>query len=114
MSVGEYICRKEKDVVIHSELYSDFFDQIKKFLSNSISISDIRDLVEKFMVEENPLFNRRITKFIKVVKQSDIRDLRKRMQILRTLSKDLHELYLAQAEKLHHITTRKKRTTEQT
>ena len=35
------------------------------------------------------------------------------MQILRPLSKDLDELYLTQAEKLHHITSLKKRTTEQ-
>ena len=104
---------QEKGVVIHVQTYSDFFDQIKNSLSNAISIYDIRDLAEKFAVEQNELFNRRITKFIKVAKQPDIRDLRKRMQILRTLSKGLHELYQTQAEKLHHITTGKKRTTEQ-
>ena len=37
---------------------------------------DIRDFAEKCIVEENQLFNSRITKFIKVVKQRDIRDLR--------------------------------------
>ena len=104
---------QEKGVVIHAQTYSDFFDQIKNSLSNAISINDVRDLAEKFTVEQNELFNRRITKFIKVAKQPDIRDLRKRMQILRTLSKGLHELYQTQAEKLHHITTGKKRTTEQ-
>ena len=66
--------------------------------------------MEKFIVEENQLFDRRITKFVKVAKQPD---LRKRMQILRPLSKDLHELCLTQAGKLHHITTHKKRRTEQ-
>ena len=90
-----------------------FFDQIKDSLSNAISINDIRNLLEKFIVEENQLFDCRITKFVKVAKQPDIRDLRKRMQILRPLSKDLHELCLTQAGKLHHITTRKKRRTEQ-
>ena len=35
------------------------------------------------------------------------------MQILRPLSKDLDELYLTLAEKLHHVTSLKKRTTEQ-
>ena len=99
--------------VIHAQRYSDFLDQIKNYLSNSISINDIRDFVEKFIVEENKLFNRRITKFIKVATHPEIRVLRKPKQVLQTLSKDLHELYLTQAEKLHHITTRKKRTTEQ-
>ena len=59
---------QEKGVVIHAQTYSDFFDQIKNSLSNAISINDIRDLAEKFTVEQNELFNRRITKFIKVAK----------------------------------------------
>ena len=63
---------QEKYVVIHLQLCSDFLDRNKNSLSISISINDIRDLVEKFMVEENQPFNRRITKFIKVSKQPDI------------------------------------------
>ena len=51
-------------------------------------------------------------KFIKIAKQPDIQDRRKRVEVLRTLSKDFNELYLTQAEKLHHITTRNKRTRE--
>ena len=46
------------------------------------------------------------------MKQPDIQDLRKRVEVLRTLSKDFNELYLTQAEKLHYITTRNKRTRE--
>ena len=98
--------------VIHAQLCSDFLDKIKNYLSNSISTNDIRDFVEKFIVEEIKLFNRRITKFIKVVTHPEIPDLRKPKQVLQTLSKDLYKLYLTQAEKLHHISTRKKRTTE--
>ena len=99
--------------VIHAQLCSGFLDKIKSYLSNSISINDIRDFVEKFIVEKNKLFNRRITKFIKVATHPEIPDLRKPKQVLQTLSKDLHKLYLTQAEKLHHISTRKKRTIEE-
>ena len=56
---------KEKDKAIYSQPHKDFLAHITKSLDDFLEISDIRDLVQFFVEEENKSFNRRITKFVK-------------------------------------------------
>ena len=60
---------KEKDKTIYPELHKEFFAHINKSLDDFLEISDIRDLVEFCVEEENKLFICRITKFVEVSKQ---------------------------------------------
>ena len=62
----------EKNKCIYSELHSEFFIEIEQATENNIDIAIIRDLKQYFGKIENELFNRRITKFVKVAKDPDI------------------------------------------
>ena len=73
-----------------------------------MEISDIPDLVQFFVEEENKLFNRRITKFVKVFKEHKLKDLRNHMLITEPLSSELHSIYFLHPEKLQHVISRKK------
>ena len=104
---------KEKDKAIYSQLHNEFFTHITKSLDDSFEISDIRDLVQFFVEEENQLFNHRITTFVKVSEQQHkLQDLRNHMLITEPLSSELHSLYLLHAEKLQHVASRKKQSTK--
>ena len=59
------------------------------------------------------MFNRRITKFVKVAKDLDIRLLREKMRVLNYLSNELNDLYLSYAKQLDHITTRRDQSKRQ-
>ena len=59
---------KEKDKAIYSELHKEIFTDITKSLDDFLEISDICDLAQFLIEEENKLFNPRITKFVKVSK----------------------------------------------
>ena len=72
---------KEKDKAINSQLHKEFFTHITKSLDDFFEITDIRDLVQFFAEKENKLFNRRITKFVKVPEQHKLQDLRNHMLI---------------------------------
>ena len=104
---------KEKDKAIYSELHKKFFTHITKPLDNFLEISDTRDLVQFFVEEENKLFNRRITKFVKVSEQHKLQDLRNHILITEPSSSELHSIYSSYAEKLQHVTSRKKRSIKQ-
>ena len=99
---------KEKDKAIYSKLHKEFFTHITKSLDDFLKISDIRDLVQFFIEEENKLFNCRITKFVKVSEQHKLHDLRNHMLVTEPLSSELHYIYLSQAEKLQHVTSQKR------
>ena len=103
--VVKYITEKNK--CIYSELHSVFFIQIEQAIENSIDIAIIRDLKQYFGKIESELFNRRITKFVKVAKDPDIRLLREKMRVANCLSNELNNLYLSYAKQLDHITTRR-------
>ena len=68
----------EKNKCIYSELHSEFFSQIEEAIENNSDIEIIRDLEQYFSKIKNELFNRRMTKFVKVVKDPDIRLLREK------------------------------------
>ena len=91
---------KEKDKAINSQLHKELFTHITKSLDDFLEISDIRDLVQFFVEKEYKLFNRRITKFVKVSEQHKLQDLRNHMLITEPLSSELHSIYLSHAEKL--------------
>ena len=59
---------KEKDKAIYSELHKEIFTDITKSLDDFLEISDICDLAQFLIEEENKLFDPRITKFVKVSK----------------------------------------------
>ena len=80
---------KDNNNTIYSEVYNNFFRKINESIDNGIDINISRDLVQRFIDMENQLFNRRITKFIKVCMQPDIRDLRNCMRIIQRLLNDL-------------------------
>ena len=65
---------------------------ITKSLDDFLEISDIRNLVQLFVEEENKLFNRRITKFVKVFEQHKLQDLRNHMLITEPLSSEIKAL----------------------
>ena len=77
---------------------------ITKSLDDFLEISDIRNLVQLFVEEENKLFNRRITESPKVSKAHKLQDLRNHMLITEPLSSELHFIYLSDTEKLQHVT----------
>ena len=95
----------EKSKCIYCELYSEFFIQIEEAIENSIDIAIVRDLKQYFSKIENELFNRRVTKFVKVAKDPDIRLLREKIRVANYLSNELNNLYLLYAKQLDHITT---------
>ena len=80
-----------------------FFTHITKLLDDFLEMSDIRNLAQLLVEEENKLFNRRITKFVKVSEQHKLQNLRNHMYITQPFSSELHSIYLSQAEKLQHI-----------
>ena len=80
---------KDNNNTIYSEVYNDFFRKINESIDHGIDINISRDLVQRFIEMENQLFHQRITKFIKVCMQPDIRDLRNCMRIIQTLLNDL-------------------------
>ena len=66
-----------------------FFEHLEK--SNSdIEISALNNIQHNFKELEEQLFNRRITKFIKLDPTINIRELRTKMNITETLSRKLH------------------------
>ena len=93
----------EKDKAIYSELHKEFFKHITRSLDYFLEISDICDLVQFFVEAENKLFNRRITKFVKVSKQHKLQDFCNDMHFTELLSSELHSIYLSHAEKLQHV-----------
>ena len=103
----------EKNKYIYPELHSEFFSQIEEAIENNIDIAIIRDLKQYFIKIENELFNRRITKFVKVAKDPDIRLLREKMRVAKYLSNELNSLYLSYAKKLNHIATRRNQSKRQ-
>ena len=103
---------KEKNNTIYFELHNDFFSKINESNDNGIDISIVRGLVQHFIDMENQLFNRRITKFMKVSIQSDISDLRNHMRITKTLSNDLQKVCLNYSQKLNHITIRREKVND--
>ena len=68
------------------------FTHITKSLYDFLEISDIPDLVQLFVEEENKLFNGRITKFVKVFEQHKLQDLRNHMLITEPLSSEIKAL----------------------
>ena len=54
----------------------------------------------------------RITKFIKLSEQHKLQDLHNCMLITEPLSSELHSIYSSHAEKLQHVTSRKKQSTK--
>ena len=84
---------KGKDKYIYSELHKEFFTHITKFLNDFLEMSDIRDLGQFLVQEENKLFNRRITTFVKVSEQPKLQDLLNHVLITEPLSSELHSTY---------------------
>lgn len=65
---------QERDKAIHSELHYEFSTRITKLLGYFFEISDIRDLVDNFVEEEKNLFDRIVTKFLKVSEKRKLQD----------------------------------------
>ena len=89
------------------------FTHSTKSLNYFLEIGGIRDLVQLFAEEENKVFNRRITKFVKVSKQHKLQYLRNHKLIKEPLFSELHSIYLLHAEKLQHVTSQKKQSSKQ-
>ena len=85
-----------------------FFEHLEK--SNSdIEISALNKIQHNFKELEEQLFNRRITKFIKLDPSINIRELRTKMNIPETLSQKLHARCLDLAVRTKTITTKRKK-----
>ena len=78
--------------------------------SNSVTFVTLSSFLLR---KKKKLFNRRITKFVEVSEQHKLQDLCNLMRIIEPLSSELHSIYLSHAEKLQHVTSRKKRSAKQ-
>ena len=103
----------EKNKCIYSELHSEFFIQIEEVIENNIDIAIIRNPKQYFSRIESELFNRRITKTVKVAKDPDLRLLWEKMRVANYLSNEPNNLYLSYAKQLHHITIRRDQSKRQ-
>ena len=85
-----------------------FFEHLEK--SNSdIEINALNKIQHNFKELEEQLFNRRITKFIKLDPSINIRELRRKMNINETLSRKLRTHCLDVAVRTKRITTKRKK-----
>ena len=103
----------EKNKCIYSELHSEVFIQLEEAIENNIDIAIIRYLKQYFSKIENELFNCRITKFVKVARDPNIRLLLEKIRVANYLSNELNNLYLSYEKQLDHITTRRDQSKRQ-
>ena len=98
----------EENVYNAKRCEKKFFEHLEK--SNSdIEISALNKIQHNFKELEEQLFNRRITKFIKLDPSINIRQLRTKMNIPETLSQKLHAHCLDVAVRTKTITTKRKK-----
>ena len=81
---------------------------------NFLNITEIHDLFQFLVEEENKLFNRRITNFVKVSEQHKLQDLPPIIFSLQNHYPVSYILFvLSNAEKLQHVTSQKRQSTKQ-
>ena len=81
---------------------------------NFLNITEIRDLFQFLVEEENKLFNLRITNFVKVSEQHILQDLPPIIFSLQNHYSVNYILFvLSNAEKLQHVTSQKRQSTKQ-
>ena len=98
----------EENVYNAKRCEKKFFEHLEK--SNSdIEISALNNIQHNFKELEEQLFNRRITKFIKLDPSINIRELRRKMNITETSSRKLHTHCLDVAVRTKRITTKRKK-----
>ena len=82
-------------------------------MENNIDIAIIRNSKQYFSKIESELFNRRITKTVKVAKDPNLRLLWEKMRVANYLSNEPNNLYSSYAKQLNHITIRRDQSKRQ-
>ena len=98
----------EENKYNYNTLLPTFETKLNEYVNlQEIPVNGLQELREKIIKVETTLFNRRITKFIKISEATDIRTIRTKMEISNPISKKIQRRILALSITKNRITTRR-------